>query len=943
MRDRDKTKEQLICELEELRRRVAVLEGVEVERARAESALRESEERFRKAFEEGPMGVALLDLDARIQHVNHRFCDMLGHTEEEIIARGIHGITHPDDYEADHQMGMRLLQGDIPTYTIEKRFVRKDGQAMWGHLTTSMMHDAEGKPTHIIGMIEDITQRKRAEQSLRESLQRFRSLFQDASVGTVLVTPSGEFVQANRAFCQFLGYPEEELAGKSVLAFTHPDDRQSSAMAIDQAAHSGSRLQRLRKRYLHRSGRVVWGEVTSTLICDVAGNPSYFVTQVMDITEQKQAEEALRQANEELERRVAERTAELQQANEQLQREVQERKQAEEALRASEERYRAVVEDQTEVICRFKADGTFIFVNDVWCRFFGKTTQQLVGRKWHPEPLPEDVPLIQRQLASLSPANPVVTIENRVYSGLGELRWMQFVNRGFFDEEGRLTEIQSVGRDITDRRRAEEALQQSERRFRNYFEQGLIGMAVTSSDTRWLEVNDRLCEFLGYSRDELFQTRDWAACTHPDDLEPNLQLRARLLAGEIQNYTLDKKYVRKDGGIVYGTLYVRAVRKEDGSIDHIIALVQDITEQKKAQEALQQSHAQLQTIYDEMIEGLLITDIETKRFVRVNSSMCRMLGYPEEELLAAAIKDIHPPEEVPDDLQRFQTVAEGRRTINEDRPVLRKDGSIFYADITGRPILYQGRPCVLALFRDVTERKRAQEALERERQSLWHMLQASDHERQTISYEIHDGLAQYLAAANMHLQMFDHLRDGNCEEAKKAYDAAVQLVRQSHAESRRLISGVRPPVLDEAGLETAVAHLVHDQRMFKGPKIKLDSDVEFSRLPSILENSLYRIAQEALTNACKHSKSENVVVTLAQEGQEVRLEVQDWGIGFDPESVQKGHFGLESIRQRVRLLGGRLAVESKAGAGTLIQVVVPIVEGPENRSQTAAGQAPPPR
>ena len=144
----------------------------------------------------------------------------------------------------------------------------------------------------------------------------------------------------------------------------------------------------------------------------------------------------------------------------------------------------------------------------------------------------------------------------------------------------------------------------------------------------------------------------------------------------------------------------------------------DVTELEHAQDSLRQSHEQLQTIYEGMIEGLLITDIETKRFVRVNSSMCRMLGYSEEELLAASIKDIHPPEEVPNDLERFQAAAEGRVSINEDRPVLRKDGSIFYADITGHPILYEGRPCVLALFRDVTERKQAQEALRQSHDEL---------------------------------------------------------------------------------------------------------------------------------------------------------------------------------------------------------------------------------
>jgi two-component system sensor histidine kinase DegS len=206
------------------------------------------------------------------------------------------------------------------------------------------------------------------------------------------------------------------------------------------------------------------------------------------------------------------------------------------------------------------------------------------------------------------------------------------------------------------------------------------------------------------------------------------------------------------------------------------------------------------------------------------------------------------------------------------------------------------------------------------------MLQASDHERQTISYEIHDGLAQYLAAAVMQFQAHDTLRENSPDKAKKAYDTALELVRQAHSESRRLISEVRPPVIDESGLETAISHLVCEQRRHSGPKIEYHSSLRFGRLPAIMENALYRIVQEALTNACKHSKSKKVTVTMTQEGQDVRLEVQDWGIGFDPEAIGKGHFGVEGIRQRVRLLGGRLTIESTPGSGTLIQVVVPILE-----------------
>ena len=225
-----------------------------------------------------------------------------------------------------------------------------------------------------------------------------------------------------------------------------------------------------------------------------------------------------------------------------------------------------------------------------------------------------------------------------------------------------------------------------------------------------------------------------------------------------------------------------------------------------------------------------------------------------------------------------------------DHTGIYSDGRDYVVKVRAYPIFAaDGHPeGFVELIEDIAARKQVEEALERERQSLWKMLQASDHERQIISYEIHDGLAQYLAAAGMQFQAYDSLRENSPDEAKKAYETAVELVRQAHAESRRLISEVRPPVIDEIGLETAISHLVHEQRQRGGPKIECHSDVQFGRLPSILENALYRIAQEALTNACKHSKSKKVTVTMTQEGQDVRLEVRDWGIGFDPESVKEG-------------------------------------------------------
>jgi len=229
------------------------------------------------------------------------------------------------------------------------------------------------------------------------------------------------------------------------------------------------------------------------------------------------------------------------------------------------------------------------------------------------------------------------------------------------------------------------------------------------------------------------------------------------------------------------------------------------------------------------------------------------------------------------------------------------------------------------LRQEADRRAQAQQALEQQQRTLGRLLQASDHERRLIGYDIHDGLAQQLAGAMMHLQAYEVQRHTAPEQADRAYGTAVDLVQQAHAEARRLISGVRPPALDVSGLQAALAGLIDDLGPPKGPHIELHADVQCGRLPAVLENAVYRVAQEALANACRHSGTDRVAVTLTQQDGTLRLEVRDWGTGFDPESVPDDRFGLEGIRQRAQLLGGELTVDSAPGKGSTVSVTLPII------------------
>jgi signal transduction histidine kinase len=279
--------------------------------------------------------------------------------------------------------------------------------------------------------------------------------------------------------------------------------------------------------------------------------------------------------------------------------------------------------------------------------------------------------------------------------------------------------------------------------------------------------------------------------------------------------------------------------------------------------------------------------------------------------------------------RNFSSLPPSRSSTQNSATNVRKPSSkLSLKDISlrGSEFFIQGKKYLLADVRNVDERKRAEEARLREYRTLKHLLQSSDHERQTIAYEIHDGLAQYLTGAIMHLDVYKHLREKNPGESAQVFDVAVSLLRQGHFEARRLIAGVRPPVLDEAGVVEAVAHLINEQNHKYDPQIEFVIKVKFKRLMPILENSIYRICQEGLSNACKHSQSKTVRIKLSQCGDQIRIEIRDWGIGFDPQHLKHNSFGLIGIRERVRLLGGKHRIQSNPAKGTRIVVELPIME-----------------
>ncbi|MHB8897869.1 MAG: sensor histidine kinase [Thermoguttaceae bacterium] len=458
-------------------------------------------------------------------------------------------------------------------------------------------------------------------------------------------------------------------------------------------------------------------------------------------------------------------------------------------------------------------------------------------------------------------------------------------------------------------------------------------LAETTNDLIWevdhngvyTYVNPRTKELIGYEPEELIGKTPFELMP-PDEAERIRALFDEKLASGEGLERIEIARLSKDGRQLVNEINVSTVLDSAGTCCGFRGISRDITQRKQIEESLRQDHEELQAIYDGMVDGLLIADIETKRFVRANHAICKMLGYSEEEVLSLSVMDIHPPDDLANVLEHFEAQAQGRAVVAENLTVLRKNGSVFYADITTNRLIYQGRPCSIGFFRDITERKKSEEALRKEHRVLNQLLKAQDRERQMIAYEIHDGLIQHLVAATMQFQSLARIK-GIPQEALDACNDISQLLEHALAEARHLINGVRPPILDEFGVVPAIEQLVSENAAHTNMEISFQSRIEFDRLEPVLENTIYRIAQESLSNARRHSKSDRVQINLVQNDEQVQIIVQDWGIGFDPQSIDEKCFGLTGIRERARLLGGEVQLETNLGEGTRIAVELPIVRG----------------
>lgn len=883
------------------------------ERKESLERLRQSEERYRTLAEASPDAVCIISRDGIYDYVNSHHARWLQRRPEEI--EGLHlAEVWPAGIAARlvSEIQQVLLTGDTAT-TERPSFMHP---SRWVETRWTPLTDASGRFASILEVVRDITERKQAEEALRDSEERYRTLVNNLNVGVfrASVTNGGRFIQANPALASIAGYARaSQLQQFSVVdLFMNQADRR---LLLERLERDG-RVQNHAVQLRRSDGRPFFAAVTATAHFGMDGKMDWIDGVLDDITERRQAEEALRR---------------------------------------SEATLRGILQATKESIWLFSPSGVVLMANPTALARVGLPLQAILGRRFTEfmPPLLGQARMSQLK-AAVDSARPVHFEDRR--------NEMHFHNDFYpvLDDDGQVTAVAAFNQDITDRKRSESLLSA----------QRDLGITL-SSTTDLQRALDLLLEVAtrfegidcggvylaepGTGQLDLKAHRGLSAAfaekasSFPaDSPQGRLVHEGRPCYARMEELGFPADDVRAREGLralavipllhegqVIGSLNLASHQQDEVipqsrlAMEAIAPQVSSAIARIHAEAALQRSEAQLRSFFDSpgALRGIAELADDDILLVSANSGLAAAYGRPQYEMGRRMAKDLGVDQEMISTwIRNFQESQRTGQPVTFDyKPAFRAPGRHAQATVSCIGTSGSGSPQFAFVSVDITERKQAEEAL---RQLPQRVFQAQEEERTHVSRELHDGINQLLVSTKFRLHSLEEKRFGLKAEAREIASRCCELIGQALEESRRLSHALRPRDLDDLGLSPACRNLCTEFQSRTGITVQHEVSSLPTRLGLATELHLFRIVQEALNNIAKHAQATRVALSIIPRGKSIELKIEDNGCGFDPhqrraDPTNAHGLGLPNMAERARILGGEFTLQSTPGRGTCILVRVP--------------------
>ena len=853
--------------------------------------LRKSEERLRFLTEHMADILWTMDMEFHTTFVTPSVERVLGFTPEERMQQTLEEMVTPESVarilaELQHQLQLEASGTADPdrTLTIDVEYYRKDGSTLWMEMVIQAIRDHSGTLVGMVGVSRDISRRRQAEEALRRSEAQLRFLTgnmvdilwtMDMELHTTYISPSVERV---------LGFTPEEYTplGLDRMVTTESVARIGTMLQRELAAESAGtanpeRTITLEAEYYHKNGSTVWLEQVISGVRDEEGRLVGISGVARDVTDRKRAQQALRE---------------------------------------SEEKFRTLFEQSLDAIWSVRPDGSAHQVNQAWLDMFGYTREDLATLNVADlYAAPDGRADFLRRMEGKNRIHDEVLFRRK--DGSVFLCQRSVVARR--DNAGNVLSFQGVSRDITEERRAEQALRESEEKYHQLFALSIAPISLIAPDGRMIEANDAWYQLFGYSREDMDSFRVW-------DIYPTRELRdesmRRLLErGMLQDDEALMK--RRDGTPVDVVRSMLVRRNPDGSVLGFQAIWRDITRQKAAERALLESEARFRML-SENLKDLVVRFDPHGRLTYANSALERLLQFRLSDVIGKTLDELALPEET-------ARLAVGALAKTFARGELR-EGVYELATPSGPRVLnWQLIPekdergtatSVIASLRDVTELRNAQEQL---RSLALRIQEAREQERSAIAHDLHDHFGQELTALKFDLDMLKRGLAPGDEQSHARVEDISRMVDQMSLEVRRVISDMRPGMLDDLGLCAAMEWQAEQFSERTGILCDLTTPADECPVPPHMGTALFRVFQELLSNVAHYAEATRVKASLSSDGNSVTLVVGDNGRGITYEELHSlDSLGILAIQERIRACRGTVTFEGEPGNGTTVTVVVPL-------------------